>query len=247
MIINQPIDLMKDQAHLPITQWANEDRPREKMIALGKKQLSNAELIAILLRSGAQGKSAISLAQEILNQHNNRLSELARLEVSTLKKGHKGMGDAKAVALIAAIELGNRMISEASDTKDSYIRNSIDLFHLIAPKIIDLPTEEFWAIFLNVRQKVLGVKRIGLGGITNTAVDLRVIYKEALELNAVYIALAHNHPSGSLTPSKIDKELTKRISEAGSILHISVIDHLIIGMTGNLQQNYFSFADNGLM
>lgn len=232
---------------LPIPKWEEEDRPRERMALHGKKSLTNSELIAILLRTGIRGASAIDLAQALLNHANGNLTDLARLEVSELKKAFKGIGTAKAVTVLAALELGNRMLSEKRSAKDSYAQNSQDLFHLIAPNIVDLPHEEFWAIYLNNHNKVTWKQRIGAGGLTNTSVDLRIIYAAALEHKAVAIAVAHNHPSGNLQPSNTDKTLTKRLAEAGNILSIKLLDHIIVGITPDGKPDYFSFFENGFL
>ncbi len=232
---------------IPITQWAPEDRPREKMLAQGKKSLTDSELIAILLRTGIQGTSAIDLAKLLLQRNNNSLTELARLEAKDLAEGFKGMGMAKAISVLAALELGNRMLKEHRENKDEIIRSSQDLFHYIAPRIVDLPHEEFWAVYLNQRNKVSWIQRIGMGGLTQTTVDLRIIFKVALEHNAVAVAVAHNHPSGQLQPSQADKELTQRLADAGNILHIKLIEHLIVGILPEGKQDYFSFSENGFL
>ena len=232
---------------LPITEWPEEDRPREKMRSQGKKSLTDSELLAILLRTGIKGASAIDLAKAILHQTNGRLTDLARLEVNDLQSNHKGLGLAKSVTILAALELGNRMLKENSENKEDIVHDSNDLFRYIAPTIIDLPHEEFWAIFLTQRNKISWKQRIGAGGLTQTTVDLRLIFRAALEHNAVALAVAHNHPSGRLQPSQPDKELTQRIAEAGKILHIKLLDHLIIGILPSAQKEYFSFADNGLL
>lgn len=232
---------------LPITEWPEEDRPREKMIAQGKKSLTDSELIAILLRTGIKGASAIELAKGILQQANGSLTELARLEVADLQNNNKGLGMAKSVTVLAALELGNRMLRENNDKKEDLVHDSNDLFRLTAPSIIDLPHEEFWAVYLTQRNKISWKQRIGAGGLTQTTVDLRIIYRAALEHNAVSIAVVHNHPSGRLQPSQPDKELTKRIADAGNILHIKLIDHIIVGVLPSGRPDYFSFADNGLL
>ena len=232
---------------LPITQWAEEDRPREKMLSLGKKSLTDSELLAILLRTGIKGASAIDLAKAILRQTNGQLSELARLEVSDLQSNHKGLGLAKSVTILAALELGNRMLKENSENKENIIRDSDGLFRYIASSILDLPHEEFWAIYLTQRSKVSWKQRIGVGGLTQTTVDLRIIFRAALEHNAVSLAVVHNHPSGRLQPSQPDKELTKRIADAGKILNIKLLDHLIVGVLPSGKPDYFSFSDNGLL
>ncbi len=232
---------------IPITEWEEEDRPREKMLIQGKKSLTDSELIAILLRTGVKGTTAIDLAKAILQQAGGSLTELARLEVNDLQGNNKGLGMAKAVTILAALELGNRMLKENNERKDDIVKDSGDLFRLIAPSIIDLPHEEFWAIYLTQRNKISWKQRIGAGGLTQTTVDLRIIYRAALEHNAVAIAVVHNHPSGRLQPSQPDKELTKRIAEAGRILNIKLLDHLIVGILPSGKRDYFSFSDNGLL
>ena len=232
---------------IPITQWAEEDRPREKMLAHGKKSLTDSELIAILLRTGIKGASAIDLAKKSLQQSNNRLSDLARMEITDLQKYNKGLGMAKSVTILAALELGNRMLKEVNENQEHIIKNSDDLFHYIAPTIMDLPTEEFWAVYLNQRNKVIWKQRIGMGGITQTTVDLRVIFRAALEHNAVAVAVAHNHPSGNLRPSQADKELTQRISDAGKILSVKLIEHLVVGILPEGKPGYYSFTESGLL
>lgn len=231
--------------NLPITQWAEEDRPREKMIALGKKSLTNSELIAILLRTGVRGASAIDLAQQILNTSRNRLIDLARMEVSDLRS--KGIGPAKAVSVMAALELGNRMLRENSEAQETVIRDSRDLFHFFAPIMADIDHEEFHAVYLNTRGKVSWNQRIAEGGIDSTAVDMRRLFAPAIEHKATALAVAHNHPSGRLNPSSFDKQLTHRIVEAGKILNIKIYDHLIVGITPEGRHDYFSFSENGLL
>ena len=232
---------------MPITQWAKADRPREKMEALGKKSLTDSELLAILLRTGIKGTSAMALAQEILKVSNNKLTTLARMEINDLQKTFKGLGLAKSVTILAALELGNRMLREESEAKENIISNSKDLFDYASESLIDLNHEEFWAIFLNQRNKVTHSQRISMGGLTQTTVDLRVIFKAALENKATALAVAHNHPSGNLKPSTPDKELTRRIAEAGNILNIKLIDHIIVGILPDGKRDYFSFSEHGLL
>lgn len=232
---------------LPISQWAEEDRPREKMLSLGKKSLTDSELLAILLRTGVTGTSAIDLAKKLLLETHNSLTELSRMEVNDLRKIHKGLGLAKSVTVLAALELGNRMMREANEVKEDIIRNSEDLFRFIGPSMWDLPTEEFWAIYLNQRNKVVRKQRIGTGGLTQTTVDLRIIFREALQYNAVAVAVAHNHPSGNLNPSSPDKDLTRRIAETGKILNIKLVEHLIVAIQPNGKPGYFSFTESGLL
>ena len=232
---------------LPISHGPENDRPREKMCIQGKKSLTDSELIAILLRTGIKGASALELAKSILQQTNGQLTELARMEVSDLQNNHKGLGIAKSVTILAALELGNRMLKESNNNANDLIRDSNDLFRQAASEIIDLPHEEFWAIYITQRNKISWKQRIGSGGLTQTTVDLRIIFRAALEHNAVSIAVVHNHPSGRLQPSQPDKDLTRRIAEAGNLLHIKLIDHLIVGILPNGKRDYFSFADNGLL
>lgn len=236
-----------NQSTLPISQWASEDRPREKMLNLGKKSLTNSELIAILLRTGIHGCSAIDLAKKLLLRNNGKITDLARLEVNDLTKEYKGLGMAKAVTVLAALELGNRMLKEEKEGKEEVIKSSEDMYRFIAPKIIDLPNEEFWAIYLNQRNKVTYYQRIASGGLTQTTVDLRIIFKTALENKAVALAVAHNHPSGKLFPSNPDKELTQKIASAGEILSIKLIDHIIVGINDLGKPDYYSFTENGLL
>ena len=233
--------------NLTVKEWDAEDRPREKLIAKGKKELTNAELLAILIGSGSVGQSAVELAKEILYSNDNNLSLLSRQGIKELTHDFKGMGEAKAVSIIAALELGYRMLAENAAQKEYIISDSNDLFNYICPSIVNLPVEEFWAIYLNIKRKALFKQRISLGGITDTPVDIRRIFATALEKNAVYIAVAHNHPTGHLNPSREDKNLTCRILEAGKILNIELIDHIIVGIGENNRPGYYSFHDNGLV
>ena len=235
------------RGNLTLKDWALEDRPREKLIAKGKKELSDAELIAILIGSGSVGQSAVDLSKEILKSNDNSLSLLSRQGISELTRDFKGMGEAKAVTIIAALELGYRMLSEDINRQDHYIKDSYSLFKYISPSLVDLPVEEFWAIYLNTRNKVLFKQRISIGGITDTPVDLRRIFATALEKNAVAIAVAHNHPTGHLNPSREDKTLTCRILEAGKILNIRLVDHIIVGIDDKNRADYYSFRDNELI
>lgn len=234
-------------ASLPVTQWADEDKPREKMILQGKKSLTNSELLAILLRTGMQGKSCLDIAQEMLCKNNERITDLARLEVRDLMEISKGIGTAKAVTVLAALELGNRMLSEQKEGVEEIAKSAQDIFLIMAPKLVDLPTEEFWILCLNQRNKITWKQRISLGGFTHTPVDIRLVFATALEHRAVAIVAVHNHPSGTLKPSTPDKELTQQIDAASKLLHIKFLDHLIIGARANGKADYFSFAENGLL
>ena len=223
-----------------IKAWNEDDRPREKLMLKGKIALSDAELVAILIGSGSRNESAVSLSQRILASVENNLGELGKTSVSELIK-FKGVGEAKAVAIVAALELGRRHRSQqALDRKK--ITSSESAFELLQPVIGDLPHEEFWGIFLNNANKVLQIQQLSKGGITGTIVDVRLTLKTALQLGAVGMILAHNHPSGTLKPSQADIQLTKKLKLAGESLDIKVLDHLII-----TEKAYFSFADEQLL
>lgn len=224
--------------NLAITAWAEEDRPREKLLMKGKHNLSDAELLAILLGSGSKEQSAVSLAQDILRSTGNDLNELGKRSLADYLK-FKGIGPAKAITIAAALELGRRR--QLTNIKDRpKITCSRDSYHVIAPLLMDLPHEEFWILLLNRANKVLDRKMVSLGGTTGTVVDTKVVFKKAIDGQAVYLVLAHNHPSGNIFPSPQDLELTKKLVEAGKILSIKILDHLIIGDKG-----YYSFADEG--
>lgn len=237
---------MNENFYLTVKEWSDEDKPREKMLAKGKKELSNAELLAILLRSGVQGKGAVDMAKEVLQQAGGSLTELSRLDYSQLGK-IKGMGEAKATTLMAALELGWRMQSEINSDKELILKDSHDLFNYMAPLLADLDHEEFWAVYLSNRHKVLGRQRIAAGGITGTYVDLRVLFRGALEHKAVMLMVAHNHPSGLLKPSTEDRRLTKQIEEAGKLMQIQLLEHIILGITDLGKADYYSFHDNGMV
>jgi len=223
-----------------IKAWNEDDRPREKLMLKGKIALSDAELIAILIGSGSRDESAVSLSQRILASVENNLSELGRTTVTQLMQ-FKGIGEAKAITIIAALELGRRRRGqEALERKK--ITSSESVFELLQPILGDLPHEEFWGVYLNNANKVLQTLQLSKGGITGTIVDVRLTLKTALELGAVGIILAHNHPSGTLKPSQADKQLTKKMKLAGESLDIKVLDHLII-----TEKAYFSFADEQLL
>lgn len=234
---------MEKIKHLTIKELDKSDMPREKMIEQGKKQLSDSELLAILIGSGCVGVNALELSKEILSTVDNNLAELSKFTPRDLMR-FAGIGQAKAVTLAAALELGRRLKFEQGNSY-KIICDSSSLFTLMYDKLSDLTHEEFWAIYLNNRNKVMGLQRISSGGLTDTAVDIRILYKGALERNAVSVAVAHNHPSGNLTPSQQDNLLTQRIKEAGKTLSITLIDHIIIGILPNGKTDYFSYRDNG--
>ena len=225
---------------LNIKSWAEEDRPREKMILKGRHNLSDAELLAILLGSGSRHETAVALAQRILKSVNSDLNELGKRTLAELKK-FRGVGEAKAISIIAALELGRRR--QLSDIREKpQIKVSKDVFDLIGPLLSDLSYEEFWILLLNRANKVLGKELISRGGVVGTVVDAKIIFKKAIEGNAVSIILCHNHPSGTLRPSQSDIDITKRLKAAGETLEIGIIDPLI--KAGN---SYYSFAENGLV
>ncbi|MCP4442104.1 MAG: JAB domain-containing protein [Aureispira sp.] len=224
-----------------IKTWAEADRPREKMILKGKNALSDAELLAILLGSGSRNESAVELAQKILRAANDNLNDLGQTTLKDLQK-HKGVGEAKAITIAAAMELGRRRQSTTPTQRPS-IRSSQDAFNILASLVMDLPHEEFWVLILNRANKVLRSVQISSGGLAGTVVDTKKIYQRVLDHErANSIILCHNHPSGNLSPSKADLDVTKKIKAAGQVLDIQVLDHLII--SGN---SYLSFADEGYL
>lgn len=222
----------------PVKAWAEDDRPREKLLHKGKSALSDAELLAILMNTGSRNETVVDLAKRILHSVNHDLVALSRLSIQDLMK-FKGVGEAKAVTLAAALELGRRR-RETEASQKIKINSSRDAYEYLAPALSDLNHEEFWVLLLNRANKVIGKQRIGAGGFTGTVADPRIIFKTALEHSAVALILGHNHPSGNLKPSQEDLNLTKKLCEAGKFLDIQILDHLIIGETG-----YFSFADEG--
>lgn len=221
-----------------IKSWAEADRPREKMLNQGRHSLSDSELLAILLRSGSDKETAVELSRRILNSIENDLSKLSRLTVADLSK-FKGVGEVKAITIMAALELGRRRrTSEAIQTLK--IGSSQDAAAIFSPELSDLMYEEFWILLLNRANHIISKKMISKGGVTGTVVDPKLIFKEAIECTASGIILCHNHPSGNKNPSDADISLTRKLKDAGILLDIQVLDHLIIA--GN---SYFSFADEG--
>ena len=237
---------MQETPHLRMNDCPDDDKPREKMLQHGKKTLSNAELLAILLRSGSAEKNVMTLAQELMNNHGNSLTNMSLRTVPELMKT-KGVGLAKATSIAAALELGRRLAGENQRPHNDRIKNSTDLYNVIAEKLSGQPTEEFWVVYLNTAHRMVGMQRISAGGITQTAVDIRLIYKGALDRNAIAVAVAHNHPSGNLKPSREDIVLTKKIAEAGKVLDIELVDHLIVGNGGLETRDYYSFCDEGML
>ena len=225
--------------YTPINQWAEDDRPREKFLLKGKSTLSDSELLAILIGSGSRNESAVQLCQRILASCENNLNTLGKMSVAQLMQ-FKGIGEAKAISIAAALELGRRRRAEdAIELKK--ITSSKAVFDIMQPIIGELPHEEFWVLYLNNSNKVIYKAQLSKGGITGTVVDIRIIFKMAFEQNATGLILSHNHPSGKLIASEADLKITKRIKEAGQTLEIQVLDHLIITENG-----YLSFQDEGI-
>lgn len=223
-----------------IKNWSDDDKPREKLLNKGRSALSDAELIAILIGSGSRSESAVELSKRILSSVDNNLNELGRLTINQLMQ-FKGIGEAKAVAIAAALEVGRRRRGEDA-LKVTKITSSKDAFEVLQPIIGELEHEEFWVLYLNNSNKILYKAQLSKGGITGTLVDVRILMKQSLELGAVGLILAHNHPSGTLKASNADKQITQKIKRASESLDIKILDHLII-----TQKDYFSFADNQLL
>lgn len=230
----------EEKSHFSIKDWSLNDRPREKLLHKGSSSLSEAELIAILIGSGTRKMSAVELSRMMMNDSQNSLDILGKKSLKELMK-YKGIGEAKAISIVAAMELGKRRAMEMP-TALPKIKSSTDAFRIMQPIIGELPHEEFWVMLLDNAHKVLEKKNISIGGITGTLVDTRLVFKKAIEAGAVAMVLAHNHPSGSLQPSVQDQSLTHKLVEAGKLLDIKVLDHLII-----TQQSFYSFADEGLL
>lgn len=225
---------------LKITDWAVEDRPRERLWHKGPASLSDAELLAILIGSGTRSRSAVDLAHELLALAGNSLGDLGKLSVADICK-LKGIGEAKAVTIAAALELGKRRkLSDASGIPQ--IKSSLDVFNIFSPLMEDLQYEEFWILFLNRANKVIGRMKISQGGVSGTVTDVRIVMKKALEMLASGLVICHNHPSGNKSPSDADIRITRKIKEAGEMMDIQLLDHLII-----CGSEYYSFADNGTL
>ncbi len=231
---------MKDKPLLTIKEWNKDDRPREKLLNKGKEALSDAELLAILIGSGTRKYTAVDIAKLILESTGNNLNELGKRSVKDLTK-EKGIGEARAITITAALELGRRR-QAAQPIERPQITSSADAYNILSPILADLPHEEFWVLYLNRANRVVAKDRISSGGIAGTVVDIRMVFKRALEELATSIILAHNHPSGNRTPSQADLELTKNIKSAGGFLEIAVLDHIIVSGT-----TFYSFMDEGVM
>ena len=232
---------MKDYENkISIKSWAEEDRPREKLSSQGRRALTDAELIAILIGSGSRTESAVELSKRILHHYDNDLNKLAKASINELSN-FRGIGEAKAISIIAALEIGRRR-NETEVKAIETIMSSKDGYTIMRRHLVDLNHEEFWIILLGRSSKVLGKELISKGGLSGTVADPKIIFHVALQYQASNIIIVHNHPSGNLKPSHLDIELTKKIAAAGKMLDINVFDHLI--MTDN---GYFSFGDEGLL
>ena len=230
---------MAENSFFPITNWSEDDKPREKLMLKGKSVLSDAELIAILIGSGSRNESAVDLSKRILASVDHNLNALGKVSLSQLMQ-FKGIGEAKAISIIAALELGRRRRAE-DIVELKKVTSSKIIFEIMQPIIGELPHEEFWIIYLNNSNKVISKSQLSKGGITGTLVDVRLVFKTALELGATGLILCHNHPSGALIPSDADKQITRKLKLAGESLEIKVLDHVIITET-----SYYSFVDEGI-
>lgn len=226
--------------HLNIKALAEDDRPREKLAALGRQNLSDAELIAILLGSGSRNESAVQLARRMLSENQNNINDLAKLSINDLRK-YKGVGMAKAINIAAAFEIGRRR-KDSTSAERSKITSSSIAYQILMKRLSDLPHEEFWVLLLNRANQVIREEYISKGGISGTVVDVRIICRSAIENNASGVVIAHNHPSGQVLPSEQDKNVTRKLKDALKLFDIALLDHLIIG-----DQRYYSFSDEGLL
>lgn len=232
---------MENYEHkISIKAWAEEDRPREKLSAQGRRALTDAELIAILIGSGSQTESAVELSKRILHHYSNDLNNLSKASIAELSR-FKGIGEAKAISIIAALEVGRRR-NETEVKTPEIIKGSKDAYQILRKTFMDLNHEEFWLLLLHQSGKVIAKELISKGGLTGTVADPKIIFNIALQHNAVSIVMAHNHPSGNLKPSQLDIDLTKKIANAGKMLDINVLDHIIVTNDG-----FYSFADEGVI
>ena len=231
---------MKQNPIQSIKNWATEDRPREKMLEKGREALSDAELIAILIGSGNNNESAVDLSRRILKDVDDNLIQLSQLSINDLMI-YNGIGEAKAVSIAAALELGRRR-RFAEVARQTIVKNSKDAFEYFYMHISDIEHEQLWVMLLNPANKVIKMTKVSDGGVNGTTADPKRIFKMALENNATALMLCHNHPSGNVLPSDSDKALTRNIVNGGKILEIKILDHIIVGI-----DKYFSFADSGLL
>jgi DNA repair protein RadC len=228
------------ETKIGIKSWAEEDRPREKLSTQGRRALTDAELIAILIGSGSRNETAVELSKRILHHYDNDLNKLGKASINELSN-FKGIGEAKAISIIAALEIGRRRNDFETKAPD-LITSSKDAFNIMRRHLVDLYQEEFWILLTGRSQKVLGKELVSRGGLTEVVVDPKIVFSIALRYQSTGIILIHNHPSGNLKPSNSDIHLTKRLTDAGKMLEIQVLDHLIITDKG-----YYSFADEGVI
>ncbi len=240
MIVN-PGFLAPICTYLPIRDWSEEDRPREKLIRKGAHALSHAELLAILINCGTEKHSAVSLAREVLDSCSNNLAELSRLDVAGLQRFH-GIGLQKAVTILAALELSKRKLAGKPRQK-TWIRTAREASDWLRPLLADQPCENFYTLFLNQANRLLHHECISRGGLTSTTVDPRIVFRIALHYKSTRLILAHNHPSGNLRPSRADISLTRKMKDAGKMLDIQIVDHIILADGGG----YFSMEEDGLI
>lgn len=233
-----------ERGYMSIKEWAEEDRPREKMMARGAQALTKAELLAIIIGSGTTKKSAVELMSEILRDCDGRLSNLSNMSLHALTS-YDGIGPAKALSIMAAAEIGRRRSLESSNDL-LQIENAEDVMKYMRPKVQDLTHEESWVLLLNNNARILRCVHLSSGGLTETSVDVRMLLKEAILSNATAFILVHNHPSGKMIPSSADKDLTNRVQKAGQAVNIRMLDHVIVADSSDMQ-DYFSFAENGYL
>jgi DNA repair protein RadC len=231
---------MDEIKRISIKEWDNDDRPREKMLVKGRKSLSNAELIAIIMGSGNREESAVELSKRVLNSVDNDLISLGKLSIEEMMR-FKGIGEAKAISIAAAMEIGRRR-REAEVKEKKKIGSSKDVFEVFQPNMADLPYEEFWVLLLNRANKIIGKYQVSQGGVSGTVADPKLIFNIAISNLASSIILCHNHPSGNINPSNEDTRLTKKIGKGCELLELKLLDHIIIG-----DQNYYSYADDGTL
>lgn len=225
---------------MKIKDWAEDDRPREKLLSKGISSLSDAELLAIIIGSGNTSETAVELSKRILQSAQNNLNLLGKFSVPDLQK-FKGIGEAKAISIVSALELGRRR-KKAEVIEKPQIQSSNDVFELFQPLLADIPHEEFWVALLNRSNRIIDTIRVSQGGVSGTVTDIRLILKHAIEKLASSIILCHNHPSGNNKPSDNDIAITRKVKDAGNVMDIAVLDHIII-----CEKNYYSFADEGII
>lgn len=234
----------KEQEYISIKEWAEEDRPREKMAARGAGALTKAELLAIIIGSGTTKKSAVELMTEILRDCDGRLANLSKMTLEGLTS-YDGIGPAKALSIMAAAEIGRRRAEESSDDMVR-VESGTDVMKYMRPKVQDLTHEESWVLLLNNNARIIRCAHLSSGGLTETSVDVRMLLKEALLSNATSFILIHNHPSGRMIPSRADKDLTQKVQKAGQAVNIRMLDHVIVSDSSDMN-NYYSFSENGYL